>query len=975
MKRNNSKEYEYLINNEFSVIKNFIDRKIPENDSEYLNLWFDYIYLIADNSKLISNLFSNISLPVDNIIDFYDLRINLTKTLKSNLDKKIAKLSFRPRLEKYLADFNLNERENLRLLILAYFYTMIIENNSFITLLGLGNRFNINSSFILNLSPSHKIFQDKLFEFNAEPLRSSKTSYYGRELYFRYPIYKIFANINLYDEDIAAISNCYLLEYFNIENSYNNNKIIKQPDEDTQVSEHVDFVNIETFIKEFPDKDESKSHENIDIQPVDGELKPYADDLEYLYNEFIWINELEDYVKNKSNSIHVKNLDDLNLFQKLQFIDKQKNICTIRLKKSIDAGFVPRLILLSNKLNLSEFEINVLKLLTCRKIFVWRDSNFLGSFELRIGDIITILIEDPIQRVYEEKKFLNDAKLVKYNLIHLDESTLNKNSFKNMEVSIDDRLVNYFIGEDFNISNFVDGSFLYRSNIKLENVILPDDTKQKILETIKNFPLFLQAKESLKFSEIIEYGNSLVILFVGSSGTGKTLLANAVSNYLGKKILLFNLNNSNQMNQVFENINIFQLFFREARINDAVLFFDEAEDLLSRRFNDLLIEIERHKGIIIFATNASFRIDEAMKRRINLILNFNDPGAYLRKKIWQVHLPEKIKLSKNVDLNTLSKRFELNGGLIKNAVFTALARAVNRSGSYNPTLKMEDLVYGAKEQIKNKLFMSKIENQKNPKKGFDSLVLPYKTMNLLNEIVETEKSQKVLIGEWGFNETFSGNIGNISLFHGPPGTGKTLAAEAIAFETGKSFFEVNYSNLFSKWVGDAEKAVEYLFKEVATSNCILLFNEADALFSVRTQVNNSSDKYSNLLTNVLLNLVENNDVFIILTTNFFDNIDPAFHRRFRFIVEFKKPTKQLRYKLWKKLLPPKFLVLKDVNLEKLAGNYEFTGGEIRKVIERVGVRVASKLEKNKRFARMNDFVEICDDLYKETSKVSKMGFK
>jgi SpoVK/Ycf46/Vps4 family AAA+-type ATPase len=171
---------------------------------------------------------------------------------------------------------------------------------------------------------------------------------------------------------------------------------------------------------------------------------------------------------------------------------------------------------------------------------------------------------------------------------------------------------------------------------------------------------------------------------------------------------------------------LFSLLFREARMSDAILFFDEAEEMLERRMNELLIEIEKHHGIVIFATNASFKIDDAMRRRINHIQLFQEPGPALRKRIWEIHLPKSVRMDKDIDLELLAQRFEINGGLIKNAVFAGLAKAVSENKRGKPLIKLNHLMEGAREQLRNKLFMSKLEEPKIPQKGFESLVLPKK---------------------------------------------------------------------------------------------------------------------------------------------------------------------------------------------------------------------------------------------------------
>jgi SpoVK/Ycf46/Vps4 family AAA+-type ATPase len=110
-------------------------------------------------------------------------------------------------------------------------------------------------------------------------------------------------------------------------------------------------------------------------------------------------------------------------------------------------------------------------------------------------------------------------------------------------VEIDNRLVEHLIGENYDISNFVEGSILYKPSIPLDQVVLPEERKKALIDLINYFPTFLKSKKELDFTSVTEYGDSLVLLFVGPSGTGKTMLANALANHLNKRILIFNLNN------------------------------------------------------------------------------------------------------------------------------------------------------------------------------------------------------------------------------------------------------------------------------------------------------------------------------------------------------------------------------------------------------------------------------------------------
>jgi SpoVK/Ycf46/Vps4 family AAA+-type ATPase len=466
------------------------------------------------------------------------------------------------------------------------------------------------------------------------------------------------------------------------------------------------------------------------------------------------------------------------------------------------------------------------------------------------------------------------------------------------------------------------------------------------------------------------------MLFTGPSGTGKTMLANAISNFLKKKILLFNLNNMTQLSSLGKESGIFQTIFREARLNDAVLFFDESEALLSDRLNDLLIEIERHDGIVIFATNASFKIDSAMRRRILHFTHFKDPGANLRKQIWKVHLfdfAKNLKLSDDMNLDELASKFEISGGLIKNAIFSALVKAVNTDKSDHPFIQMKHLMEGAKEQLDNKFFMSKMENVRIPHKGLESIVLPPETKETIKEIINYEKARKVLEGQWGFSEVFPDKNGITALFYGPPGTGKTLTAEAIAYETGKTLKQVNYAQIVSKWVGETEKALEALFTEISDNKCILLFDEADGLFAKRTEVSSPNARYLNMETDLLLSLIERNNVFAILTTNNINNIDEAFFRRMTYILKFEKPDAILRSHLWETLIPAK-LPVKDIDYQYLADNFELTGAEIKNIIIRTATKKALILDDGMTI-QTSDFEDICKIfLATDTNQRKAVGF-
>jgi SpoVK/Ycf46/Vps4 family AAA+-type ATPase len=131
-----------------------------------------------------------------------------------------------------------------------------------------------------------------------------------------------------------------------------------------------------------------------------------------------------------------------------------------------------------------------------------------------------------------------------------------------------------------------------------------------------------------------------------------------------------------------------------------------------------------------------------------------------------------------------------------------------------------------------------------------------------------------------------GKASGVALFHGPTGAGKTLAALAFARELDQQVLRIDLSRVVSKYIGETEKNLAAVFAEAEQSGAVLLFDEADALFGKRSDVRDSHDRYANMEVSYLLQRIEAYGGLAILTTNMRQNIDEAFLRRVRFVVEF-----------------------------------------------------------------------------------------
>jgi hypothetical protein len=173
----------------------------------------------------------------------------------------------------------------------------------------------------------------------------------------------------------------------------------------------------------------------------------------------------------------------------------------------------------------------------------------------------------------------------------------------------------------------------------------------------------------------------------------------------------------------------------------------------------------------------------------------------------------------------------------------------------------------------------------------------------LREICDHATYRHVVLGRWGFDRKLTLGKGLNALFSGPPGTGKTLAAQVIARELRRDLYQIDLSQVVSKFIGETEKNLRQLFDEAEANHALLFFDEADALFGKRSEVKDAHDRYANLEVGYLLQRMEEYEGIAILATNFRQNLDEAFVRRLRFIVEFPFPDEEQRRRIWEVTFP------------------------------------------------------------------------
>jgi SpoVK/Ycf46/Vps4 family AAA+-type ATPase len=628
------------------------------------------------------------------------------------------------------------------------------------------------------------------------------------------------------------------------------------------------------------------------------------------------------------------------------------------LQLTAEAGtFTPALLGLRATFDLDDFEFQLILLALAPTV----DSSFNTLFgrargstyraPLDVDVALTLLTDDFPDRVARRQTFAPSSKLLRGSLLLLSRGSPAEGGdpFLALEIRLPTRLIGLLLGQQGPDETLEAFSRLIEPTETLERVVMPSDDKQRLIELLALHDEYLQALRNWQLTDAIAYGRGVTLLFAGPPGTGKTLTARALAHHLGFRLLLVDATRLQSQGRDFEQH--LDNLLREARLQRAILFFDECEGLFAaqNRFGGplpaLLQALERFDGICILATNVPKTLDPALDRRILYRVNFEMPGPSMREAIWRLHMPEAMPRAADVDLGYIARRFEFAGGYIKNAVLLAAGAAAARavSGRGEPIVTQRDLIEGAYTQLRHRI--ADLADRDVADLRLDDLVLPEDVRKQVLEIIEAVASQPIVFREWGFGRKFNKGRGLSALFDGEPGTGKTLSAEVIAAELGLTLYRVNVANIVSKYIGETEKNLTRIFAEARGTQSILLFDEADSLFAKRVEVKGSNDRFANMETNVLLQLIERYEGLVILTTNLKTSIDTAFERRLSFKINFPFPDAATRTTIWRQMLPDTAPLAADLDYDLLGASFELSGGSIKNAVLRAAYRAASSNSK------------------------------
>ena len=496
-------------------------------------------------------------------------------------------------------------------------------------------------------------------------------------------------------------------------------------------------------------------------------------------------------------------------------------------------------------------------------------------------------------------------------------------------ISLRERISDYLIENDSRLENgFIE---LFDERDELHELVVDNFTAHCLSSILTS-----------SFNTHKESGGTVLAFITGKRGSGRKFqVKHAVSLNKGRCLFV-------NTKALLEASGSMELKIREiiceAVLSNAYLCFVDFNLLLEEGNQEQLYEFTTSMTAnAAYLQKTVFFTSEKVWKDMNLPQSFIkvdiqiDPiDESLRLKLWEAFTKDR-SLEPDVDLAEMAAKFRFTPGQIRSAVIQA-ACLCEVYGS--PAIDAVTLHKCCYSQVVIRL--DTLASQVRPAYTWDDLVLPADQIALLQEACTHVKFRHTVYQQWGFDKIVSYGKGLAILFSGPPGTGKTMAAQVIANQLHMEMYKIQLSQVVSKYIGETEKNLRQIFEEAKNSNCILFFDETDALFGKRSEVKDSHDRHANIETAYLLQQIEEYDGVIIMASNLLQNIDSAFMRRISFIISFPFPDVATRRMLWEKMLGAGAPLAKDVNLNFMAEQFKIAGGNIKNIAVHAAFQAAAQ---------------------------------
>ncbi len=424
----------------------------------------------------------------------------------------------------------------------------------------------------------------------------------------------------------------------------------------------------------------------------------------------------------------------------------------------------------------------------------------------------------------------------------------------------------------------------------------------------------------------------MVTVLEGEPGAGR---ANAVRQWLANRRLnLLHADLSMLVNQGDSLSHQLQRLLLQARLGRAGLYLTGLDKLMraeaseQRQASVALTRLQQVQIPVYLGVAGGTAWRDWLAGIPCMVQVFNDPDLRQRQQLWQQELAAHQLPVAADDLQAVADRFVLNPGQIS-AAATRVAGQHRQAAEHQTLLAIDDLLAAAREQSVGDI--GKLASKVCTTHRWEDLVLPRTTAERVQEAVTAIINRGLVYQQWQLCQRTGGSSGLMMMFTGSSGTGKTMCASLIAKAVGFDLYCIDLSSVVSKYIGDTEKNLDRIFTAARRANCILFFDEADALLGKRSEVKDAHDRYANVEVAYLLQKMEQHNGVVIMATNIAKNIDQAFSRRLHYSIEFPRPNAEHRELLWRGMYPPQTPLAEDIDFAFLGRNFEGTGGDIKTI--------------------------------------------
>ncbi len=618
-----------------------------------------------------------------------------------------------------------------------------------------------------------------------------------------------------------------------------------------------------------------------------------------------------------------------------------------RVVTSREAGVFLALPQLAHLFNLSPFELQVVVICLAPelrrkydKIFVYLQDD-IARKKPGIDMVLDLLCEIEQEKWKARAIFSHHAPLFRFGILQIIEDPHNPSASSDLArfLKLDLRILNFLSGNNSIDSRLLDMARLYQPSFSLDDVLIDPSIKNRLIKLIKSFCGGVQGGRFFQKESPLAAGgknNILLLHFHGPCGVGKRDLALGICKQLNCFLLYLDM--ELLLAKESEAGTLLRMAYREGLLMQAILYIDNIDvlftgDIRSKSLLKSLAQLAAdYGGITILAGEKPWPFRGWCENAVFYSTALPVPAVEIRQKAWENALENQgiTAPDKNTWAVELARQFRLTPGQIREAVDFALYHYIIGNGNSQKKMTLDHLYAASRNQSNQKL--AELAVKINPKYQWTDIVLAEEKILQLKEICSQVKYRHRVFSQWGFQEKLSYGKGLSVLFSGSPGTGKTMAAQVLAHELQLDLYKIDLSSVVSKYIGETEKNLARIFYEAETSNAILFFDEADALFGKRTEVMDAHDRYANIETSFLLQKMEEYEGVVILATNLRKNMDEAFTRRIRFIVEFPFPDEKNRLHIWKTHFPEGVPLDRGIDYEFLARQFPVSGGSIRNIV-------------------------------------------